>query len=548
MLHCGTIWETFAAAAAAHGPRPFLHIPAVATRGYAEGPVDWSYAEAWAEVGRLRGCYEVLGLVAGERVALLLGNRAETLLHWFALAGLGVSIVPISAELRAGEIAHILRHSEAVMIVAWPEHHAALRSCIAGFDTPPVLFGPDLRGQMPARVKPERLGIGPDTEVALLYTSGTTGAPKGCRLSNDYVLELGRQYVGLGHLCAFEIGRERMLTPLPLTHMNALCCTPFAMMLTGGCLIQLDRFHASSWWQTVRDSGATCLHYLGVMPAILLNAPERPEDSLAGQVKFGFGAGVDPRHQQRFERRFGFPLIEAWSMTETGAGGWISMHREPRILGARCIGRPLPHMEIRLVDEAGAEVPDGEAGELLVRTHGQRPRRYFFSGYFGDEAATEAAWAGGWFHTGDVVRCDAEGNYFFVDRRKNVIRRSGENIAAVEVEGSLYQHAAVATCAVMATPDELRGDEVLALVVLAPGWPATRETAGAVAAHVAAQLAYYKAPGWIGFVDALPMTASQKIQRAEAKALAARMIEAGEVFDLRDAKRKRPKMPAAGRS
>jgi len=427
-----------------------------------------------------------------------------------------------------------------VLVVAWAEAHSALSECIETLDTPIALMTPDLDGALAARVVPAPGPTGREAEVVLLYTSGTTGAPKGCMLSNEYVLQLGRQYVSLGGLCRLEIGKERIITPLPLSHMNALCCTPFAMILTGGCLVQLDRFHASSWWQTVRDSGATCLHYLGVMPAILLNAPERAEDDLSGLVKFGFGAGVDPRHQERFEARFGFPLVEAWSMTETGAGGWISMHREPRILGQRCVGRPLPHMEIRLVDEAGGEVPLGVPGELLVRTRGVLPRRHFFSGYLGDVAATESAWEGGWFHTGDVVRRDADGTYFFVDRRKNVIRRSGENIAAVEVEWSLYQHDAVATCAVMAAADEMRGDEVMALIVVAPGWPAARATADAIAAHVSLQLAYYKAPGWLAFVEALPMTASQKIQRGEAKALAAQLMASGKVFDLREAKRRRP--------
>jgi acyl-CoA synthetase (AMP-forming)/AMP-acid ligase II len=533
VMAASTIYSALQSAAQLYGELPFLHFPAVATRAYADGPVDYTYAQTWAEVESLRQRYVALGVVAGDRVATALDNRAETLLHWFALSGVGASLVPINAELRPSEKAYLIAHSQSVVVVAWDHYHAELQE----ISQVPVI-GPQLDALPLVRSKPEPVAINEKTEVALLYTSGTTGKPKGCMLSNDYVLEVGRQYVGLGNLCDLQPGKERIITPLPLSHMNALCCTPFAMLFTGGCLIQLDRFHASSWWQTVRESGATCLHYLGVMPAILLNVPEQPGDSLAGQVKFGFGAGVDPRHQERFEQRFGFPLIEAWAMTETGAGGWISMHAEPRKLGVRCIGKPLPHMEIRLVDEQDQDVPEGEPGELLVRTRGADPRRFLFSGYFADPAATDAAWAGGWFHTGDVVRRDGQGYYYFVDRRKNVIRRSGENIAAVEVEWSLYQHPAVKVCVALPAPDELRGDEVMALIVLSEGWAADQQTAEALFAHVYDQLVYFKAPGYIAFVDALPMTASQKIQRAEAKAAGMSLLDSAKVIDLRDRKRR----------
>lgn len=532
-----SVYAAFVAAATRYGDRPFLHIPRQATKAYAAGPVDYSYAEAAAAVASISARYRALGLVAGDRVALGLENRAEALLHFLALNQLGVSIVPINIEQRTAEKAYLLGHSEAVLVVAFAEHHADLRAALDQLGSAVQLVTPALAGATPLTATYPPAVIDPALEAALLYTSGTTGKPKGCMLSNLYFLEVGRQYVAMGALARLEPGIERIITPLPLSHMNALCCTPMAMILTGGCLIQLDRFHASTWWETVRESGATCLHYLGVMPAILLNHAASPEDNLAGQVKFGFGAGVDPRHQQIFEERFGFPLIEAWAMTETGAGGWISMHDDPRLLGQRCIGRPLDHMEVRLVDEADADVAEGEPGELLVRTCGDDPRRYFFSGYFGDPAATEEAWRGGWFHTGDVVRRDTHGNYFFVDRRKNVIRRSGENIAAVEVEWSLFQHPAVDVCAVVPVDDDIRGEEVMALVIAAPGTDADATTALDIARHCASQLVYFKAPGYVAFVPSLPMTVSQKIQRAEVKQMARALLAEGKAIDLRDHKR-----------
>ena len=182
-------------------------------------------------------------------------------------------------------------------------------------------------------------------------------------------------------------------------------------------------------------------------------------------MRWGFGAGVDRKNHEAFERRFGFPLIEAWAMTETGAAACVMANHEPRHVGTNCFGRPEPYMQYRLVDDQGRDVDGGAPGELLVRSAGADPRRYFFSGYLKDAVATDEAWAEGWFHTGDIVRRDADGSLYFVDRKKNVIRRSGENISAVEVESVLNQHPAVKAAAVAAAPDAMRGDEVMACVV-----------------------------------------------------------------------------------
>jgi acyl-coenzyme A synthetase/AMP-(fatty) acid ligase len=199
-------------------------------------------------------------------------------------------------------------------------------------------------------------------------------------------------------------------------------------------------------------------------------------------------------------------------------------------------------MQVRLVDDEGRDVPAGQPGELLVRASGDDQRKHFFSGYLKDEAATEEAWAGGWFHTGDVVRADAEGALFFVDRKKNVIRRSGENISAVEVEAVLAQHPHVRTVAVAATPDAVRGDEVLACII--PREPvaadAMQEVAQDIVRHALKQLAYYKAPGYVAFVDTLPVTSSQKIQRGELRQLASQLPGQARCFDTRALKTRQP--------
>ena len=527
---------------AARTPRAdFLFTEAVTARSYGITPGVLSWGEAAAQVDTLRRAYQAAGYGHGHRVGLLLENRPAFLLHWFALNALGVSVVPIHADLRAAELAYLSAHSEIVLAVTLPAREADLQRAAEVAGCTLRTWVPD-RADVPAALRPAPRGdvaIGADSECALLYTSGTTGRPKGCILSNAYYLNAGRWYVELGHLCTVRPDGERVITPLPLSHMNAMAFSTMVVLTAGGCLVQLDRFHPNSWWQSVRDSGATIVHYLGVMPAMLLAAPPSAHDR-EHAVRIGFGAGVDRKLHAVFEQRFGFRLLEAWAMTETGSAACVMAHREPRHVGTSCFGRADPAMQWRLVDDAGADVAAGSAGELLVRSAGPEARRGFFSGYLKDEAATEEAWAGDWFHTGDVVRADADGNLYFVDRKKNVIRRSGENISAVEVESVLNQHPMVQACAVAATPDAVRGDEVLACIVLRqPVAPAEREAlAQGIVRHALANLAYYKAPGYIAFVETLPLTPSQKIQRGELKAMALQLPGRGHCIDTRALKKR----------
>lgn len=519
-----SVHEAFVAGAArAAGPdADFLYTEAVtaATYGIPAGALSW--AQAGAEVERLRRAYAAAAYGHGHRVGLLLENRPAFILHWLALNALGVSVVPINAELRSAELSYLAGHSEIGLAVTLPGRAADLQAAAREAGTVLQTMGPD-DAPPPARTAAPRAGqpIGLDTECALLYTSGTTGRPKGCRLGNDYFLYAGQWYAEVGGLCTVHPGRERIITPLPLNHMNAMAFSAMLAIVTGGCLVQLDRFHPRSWWDSVRESRATIVHYLGVMPAMLLSAPPGADDR-RHHVRIGFGAGVESQHHAPFEERFGFPLLEAWAMTETGAAGCVIASHEPRHIGTHCFGHPQPHVQIRLVDDAGEDVGTDVPGELLVRAAGSDPRHGFFRGYLKDEAATEEAWAGGWFHTGDVVRRDAQGLLYFVDRKKNVIRRSGENISAVEVEGVLNQHPAVKLCAVAATPDPVRGDEVLACVLTRePVPPAQRAALAAdIAAHALRRLAYYKAPGYVAFVEAIPLTPSQKIQRGTLREMA----------------------------
>ncbi|MGH7068507.1 MAG: AMP-binding enzyme, partial [Acetobacteraceae bacterium] len=228
----------------------------------------------------------------------------------------------------------------------------------------------------------------------------------------------------------------------------------------------------------------------------------------ARHVRFALCAGVEPSLHAPFEKRFGFPLVEMWAMSETGR--LIAAHIEPRQVHTRAFGRSEPTAEARVADASGNEQPAGVPGALLVRHSEVTPRKGFFSGYLKDPEATAEAWQGGWFHTGDVVVRDETGMLFFMDRKKNIIRRSGENIAAAEIEACLVLYEKVRQAAAIAVPDELREEEVMACIVPASMDDAGEALARELTAWCMARIAYFKVPGWYLFVENLPTGSSQK--------------------------------------
>jgi acyl-CoA synthetase (AMP-forming)/AMP-acid ligase II len=535
-----SVFDAFSRAAARHGDKPFLAVLPETAAAYGIAAGEISYGAALERITALAEAYRASGYGAGQRVGILLENRPAFFLHWFALNALGVSLVPINPDMRAAELEYLIGHSEIVAAVAIPARQAEIAAAAKAIGRVLPVVGPD---DEPPRIDAAPPGAQPDrdSECALLYTSGTTGRPKGCVLPNEYFLYAGHWYATTGGLIAMQDGAERMLTPLPVFHMNAMAYSAMAMVTTGGCLIALDRFHPKSWWQSVRESRATIVHYLGVMPPMLMGAPASDADK-GHAVRFAFGAGVDKALHDPFEQRFGFPLVEAWAMTETGAGAVVVAAREPRHTGTSCFGRPGPELEVSIRAEGGTEAAVDEPGELLVRHAGDQPRYGFFRAYLKDEVATAEAWDGGWFHTGDVVRRGPDGSLHFVDRKKNVIRRSGENISAVEVESVLMQHPAVRQVAVAPTADPVRGDEVFACIVCDGDEPdaATRQRIAAeLVAWSLSRLAYYKAPGYVAFVPALPLTSTQKIQRGALKELVAASLGSPACIDTR-ALKKRP--------
>lgn len=519
----------FCQSAARYGKRPMAAAPASAGLPWAPGGYAISYDSAVQQVNALRQAYATAGYGHGSRVALLLENRPEFILHWLALNAIGASIVPLNGEMRPEELAHQMQVSLAEAVIAATGFENLLAAGVPA-DVPVARLGADI----PAARHPRAPATGePRDEAALLFTSGSTGKPKACILSNFYFMQIAQWYRGLPGMADTEAPPVAM-TPLPFYHMNALACTVGGMLAAGGTIVALDRFHPGRWWQTMADCGATLVHGLGVIPAILLQLPETTDDR-RHIAKALFSPGVEAGLKSAFETRFGLPILEGWAMTETGSVGITDTVGLPGPFGPRCIGRPRAPVQWRLVDDEDRDVPPGASGELILRASGDDPRLGFFSGYLGEPDATEAAWAGGWFHTGDIMRVDAAGLFTFVDRKKSIVRRSGENISALEVEAALLEDPEIKAAAVTPVPDPLRGEEVFAFVVPAtpPGSP---DFAANLLTRLAARLSYHKLPGFLAVVESLPLGNTQKILRGQIKTNALAALREGRAADLRKLK------------
>ena len=469
-----------------------------------------SYVEALGLVTRYEKTLSKSGCAAGERVALLLGNKVDHYLIKLAANNLGISVVPINPEASPDEILYILNDSRAVITFTDETYLFLIKKVnkislnlikFFNIDETPQSFPTKTKNLFPRKVSP-------NSEASLIYTSGTTGHPKGCILSHEYELLCGESYRSIGPPIQLRINKDRIFNPLPSYHINAGVLTFFASILTGNCLIQPTRFSASTWWRDIEETKATVFHYLGVIIAVILKQIKETKPDLSF-IRAGLGAGVEPTLHQEFENHFQIPLIEVWGMTEMCR--ITAVTSEPRLIHTRAMGRPRPDLEIRVVDDFENDVPTGSQGEMIIRYSDILPRKGAFSGYLGNEEETEFAWRGGWFHTGDTVVMDETKMLYFIDRKKNIIRRSGENIAAAELENCILEHDLVLSVACLAIPDEVREEEILACIVLTNKKLNTLKTAEIIFNHVYAKLAYFKAPGWILFRDNLPTTGTQKI-------------------------------------
>ena len=459
------------------------------------------------------------GIRKKDHVAIMLMNRPEYLYVWFGLNKIGASMVPINTEFTAYETEYIINHSGSKIVVTDIDHYGIVYNAVQNsrssmkillLDTNEAPSGAylfnDFIGQNASEL--QKADLESNDEAAILYTSGTTGRPKGCIVDQFYYLNIGRMYVRQYNVKE----ADRILTPLPLFHMNAQSLSTIGALLSGARLILIDRFHPSTWWKTIRETETTIFHYLGVIPAMLWSLPESEYDLSPNKI-YGVGAGVPKDIQEKFEKRFNVELLEVYGSTESGGGGAFLTGKNvsDRKVGTSSFGQVLPEVEAIIADENDQELPYGEIGELLIRSSNNNDRRKgFMKGYLKDEEATEEAWRNGWFHTGDFCKRDEEGYFYFVDRKKDIIRRSGENISASEVEAVIRLHPMIVDAAVIPVPDEKRIEEVKAYIIKRKDAEVNPQE---IIEWCEERLAYFKIPRYIEFRDDFPRTSTQKVQK-----------------------------------
>jgi acyl-CoA synthetase (AMP-forming)/AMP-acid ligase II len=460
-----------------------------------------SHQDTAARVAAVASHLAARGVEPGSIVAVSLRNRPEFYWAWFGANWLGAAIVPMNTALTAREARFIAEHSGAT---AWiVDDDAQIGTVVAEaaaglvesiIDVESITTWADASEQI------EPFAAKSDTLASIIYTSGTTGDPKGCRCPHSYYIATGARF---GDQIAATT-EERFSTCLPLFHMNAQTMATAGSLVAGASLYLQERFHANGYWERLRSAGATTFNYIGAMPAILMKMDPGAADRDHG-VRVAFGGGIPPTIYAAFEERFGLPVLEGYGLTETGLCVATPVHGDRKVGTGSC-GIAMPGVRTRFIDDEGDEVHGAGPGELLIAGDG------IFSGYH--RLPREAAFdADGWFATGDILSRDADGYFYFIDRKKEIIRRAGENISPREVESVLTKHPAVAEVAVIGVTDEIRGQEVAAIIVLALTVDDSPETRESILDHARADLAYFKVPTRIEVRDSLPRTATQRVRK-----------------------------------
>jgi len=451
------------------------------------------------------------GVRRGDRVAVMLGNEPAFPLTWLALSKLGAAMVPVNTKYQTADAGHVLRASGAAAIVAGAAFEPLLRQV-----RPDV---PSLRQVLPAaeiaaaaRETPAGFapagGPGPDDIANIQFTSGTTGRPKGCLLPHRYWTQLAGSLVAeFPYLTACDV----MLTAQPFHYIDPQWNLA-GSLLSGAELVILDGFHPSSFWSKVREHRVTYFYCLGAMPTLLLRMPPDQADR-DHAVRAVQCSAIPPALHRELESRWGVPWYETFGMTETGGDLRVTEADHDELVGTGCLGLPVSYRRARIVDAAGQPVPAGQTGELTLAGPGM------MDGYLDDPEATARVMRDGWFHTGDLGRMDERGRVYHTGRLKDMIRRSGENISAREVEEVLLTHPAIRLAAVTSVPDEIRGEEAKAYYVGDGVGP------DVLAEYCRARLAAFKVPRFWQPAPDLPRTDSERVAKS-------RLAEVdGAVFD-----------------
>ena len=468
---------------------------------------QFTYLEFKEAVLRTASMLIALGIKRGNTVSLLLPNSAEYLIAYFACWRIGAIAGPVNSLLKAHELTYVISNSEARVVLVNSEFLPLIDPLRPQLEGKATIVQFDCEADSTIDFEGAELvevsEVSPDNEAIIIYTSGTTGRPKGCLLTHKNLVANARQ---ITEWLGFTES-DRLLSIMPLFHMNAVSVTTMAALYAGGSTVVSPRFSASRFWQIISDHQVTSFGSVATMLSMLLGKyPEGvPAEYKTDQLRFAMcgSAPVPAEVLKRFEETFNCLVIEGYGLSESTCRSTFNPPDQRRRPGS--CGLPIGN-EMRVVDEEDNEVPDGTVGEIVLRGDN------VLKGYYKNPEATLVAFRNGWFHTGDIGYRDSDGFYFIVDRKSDMIIRGGENIYPREIDEVLYQHPAVSAAAVVGVPDELYGEEVAGFVVLREGSEATEDQ---VIEFCKARLADYKCPKTIRFVKDIPKGPTGKLLKRE---------------------------------
>ncbi len=468
-----------------------------------------TYADALLAAERTAAALASLGVNRGDKVAAFLPNCAEILDLWFGSSLLGAVFVPVNTGLKGDGLRYIVEHSEAKFIAADGALLETLDAAVPSGTGPRHRFargeeapegygrlGELLSGNHAAATLPE---IRPESLASILYTSGTTGLPKGVmNCHNSYptaAYEFTQSYVQARE-------DDVLYTSLPLFHVNAQSLSTVGSIVSGRPVVVAPRFSASGFFEDLRAHDATVFNYIGAMLTMLYKQPERENDT-EHRVRLTVGGAAPAEIWEAFEQRFGLSILEIYGLTETAT---FCLGSPPTDVRVGKLGKPVSWSEVRIERADASEAPDGEPGEIVIRS--KRPHTLFL-GYYKNEEATEKAMDGGWFHSGDRGRCGPDGYFMFIDRLKDSIRRRGENISSYEIERIVNSHPLVAESAAVGVPSELGEEEVMIVVV--PNGDGLEHAE--LVEFCRERMADFMVPRYVRFNEELPKTATQRVQK-----------------------------------
>ncbi len=481
---------------------------------------SWTYAEFDKAVNHAANLLAANDIKKGDVVSLLMPNSAEYVIAYFACWKIGAIANPVNSLLKGEEINFVIGNSEAKILLVHSQFRAALekiRRQLAHLQT--VIEFDDVKAatvNFTGDNVPE-ISIEKEDEAIIIYTSGTTGKPKGCLLTHENLIANARQitdWLGFGET-------DRLLTVMPLFHMNAVSVTTLTALYAGGSTVVSLKFSASRFWEIVSDYRITSFGSVATMLLMLLQKEElritncelREEENSKSEIqspkyetlRFAMcgSAPVPLEVLRQFEETFGCLVIEGYGLSESTCRSTFNPPNESRRPGS--CGKSIGN-EMKVFDENDREVPDGELGEIVLRG------KNIFKGYFKDDDATRKAFENGWFHTGDIGYRDKDGFFYIADRKSDMIIRGGENIYPREIDELLYTHPAIESAAVIGVADELYGETVAAFVVLKNGEEASEEE---LINFCKEKLADYKCPKTFHFVPDIPKGATGKLLKRE---------------------------------